>query len=92
MELETWTKNILESNKRKKAVLPSEKLLIKLYNIPNEYHKTESLKFKSVFYLVASVIIVLGFNLFSWISLTHSSESNGLSEVMYYFNYLNTAL
>jgi hypothetical protein len=92
MEIETWTDKVLESNKRKKDVVLSEQLLQKLCDIPNQCYQSDSLKLKSILYLAASVIIVLGFNLFSWITIHQTSESNGSSELLYYFNYINKEL
>ncbi len=92
MEIETWTDKVLESNKRKKDVVLSEQLLQKLYDIPNQCYQSDSLKLKSILYLAASIIIVLGFNLFSWITIHQTSESIGSSELLHYFNYINEEL
>jgi hypothetical protein len=91
MEINTWTKRVLESYKRKKDVPLSEQLLNRLYDIPNHSYSTDSFKLISIFYLAASIIILLGFNLFSWISMHQIADNSG-SEILQYFNYINTEL
>ncbi len=91
IDKDTWTNNVLESFNLKNEIPISEKLLNKLYSIPNQSFNAESVSFKSILYLAATVLIILGFNLLAWITNHQLSENNG-SEVMQYFNYFNSYL
>jgi hypothetical protein len=85
---EKWMMKVLNANEGINALPLSRQLLNKLYDIPRLTSKNEKIGLSALIYLAASVLIVLGFNLFSWFSNPLVQIENS-GDSLQYFNYLN---
>ena len=85
---EKWMMQVLDTKNDNKELPLSKHLLNQLYHIPKLTLKNEKFEFRTLLYLAASVLIVLGFNLFSWFSNPLVQIENS-GDSLQYFNYLN---
>jgi hypothetical protein len=85
---EKWMMQVLDTKNDNKELPLSKHLLNQLYHIPKLTIRNEKIEFRTLFYLAASVLVVLGLNLFSWFSQNLIPNENAV-ETFQYFNYLN---
>ncbi len=85
---EKWMTEVLNANEELKELPLSKHLLTQLYNIPRLITKNDNIEWKTLLYVAASVLIILGINLFSWFS-NQLVQFESSTDATQYFNYLN---
>ena len=84
---ELWIKNVLDSKFSQNEFSVSNELLSKLHTIPNQTYNSDKIDLKILIYLAASIVIIIGFNLFTWLSQNTFSQGN-YTVSSNYINYL----